>query len=228
MTGVRVLPLTDGQRQLWFESQMGDEAALAYLESSSAHLAGTLDEAALLRAIQALVDRHDTLRMTFGRDGDVQRIHPRMKVEVARADFRGAAPRDRDARVEAWLRETVRRPFDLSDGPLVRFALAALERDEHLLVIHLPPRRLDGWSSGVVWADLGELYDAFREGRPPALAPRPDHAALVRSRWRRCGGTRRPMRSGRGSSRTASPCWSCRPTGPAPRCAATPASAPAW
>ncbi|HEV7588714.1 MAG TPA: aminotransferase class III-fold pyridoxal phosphate-dependent enzyme, partial [Longimicrobium sp.] len=179
--GVRVLPVSEGQRQLWIESQMGDAASLAYIESTSFRLRGALDVGAMRAALQDLVDRHDTLRTTFGPDGDVQLVHPALAVDVPLEDFRGAPPEAREAWLAAWVRDRVRRPFDLAHGPLVRFALAALGEDEHLLIFDAHHAVLDGWSSGILFEDLGALYLARKEGRAPALPPRPDHAALVRA-----------------------------------------------
>jgi len=182
--GVRVLPIGDGQRQLWIESQMGDLANQAYIESSSVRLHGALDADALCAALQALVDRHDALRTTFGPGGDVQLVHPSLAVEVAREDFRAAGPAAREARVAEWVRQAVQRPFDLAVGPLVRVSLAAVRDDEHVLVITFHHAILDGWSAGVVMGELGALYAAARDGRPAELAPPPDHAALVRAQAR--------------------------------------------
>ena len=179
--GVRVLPLTEGQRQLWIESQMGEAAGRAYLESLSIRLHGALDVAALRGALQALSDRHDALRTTFAPGGETQRVHPSVAVEVPLTDFRGEAPGEREARVEAWVRETARRPFDLARGPLVRFSLAALAEDEHLLLFDSHHAVLDGWSVSVLIGELGELYAARTEGRGAALPPPPDHAALLRA-----------------------------------------------
>jgi amino acid adenylation domain-containing protein len=177
--GIREVPLTEGQRQLWIESQMGDEAALAYIESSSIRLHGPMDADALHRALQALVDRHDTLRVTFAPAGDVQLVHPAWTVELPRADFRGVAPDAREARLEAWVRGIVRRPFDLERGPLARFALAALADDEHVLVFDTHHAALDGWSFGVLIQELGALYAAAKEGRAAALPPAPRLAESV-------------------------------------------------
>jgi len=179
--GVRVLPLTEGQRQLWIESQMGEDANRAYIESSSIRLRGVLDVDALRAALQALVDRHDTLRATFGIDGDVQLVHPALKVEVPVMDLRGEPADGRAAAMEAWIRRTVRQPFDLVRGPLVRFALAALADDEHVLLFDSHHAVMDGWSFAVVWRELGVLYAAAREGRAAELPPLADHGGLVRA-----------------------------------------------
>jgi amino acid adenylation domain-containing protein len=177
---VRVLPISEGQRQLWLESQMGDDANCAYVESNSIRLFGALDVGAMRAALRDLVARHDALRTTFSADGEAQRVHPAPEVEVPLADLRG--PGAGAARLEEWVRGIVRRPFDLVEGPLVRFALAEVAGGEHVLVFTFHHAALDGWSAGVVMRELGELYAAARDGRPAALEPRPDHAALVGAR----------------------------------------------
>jgi glutamate-1-semialdehyde aminotransferase len=170
---VRPVPLGEGQRQLWIESQMGEAASLAYVESTSIRLRGPLDVERMRACLQTLVNRHDALRSTFGPEGDVQFVHPARELEVPLADFRGVAAGERPARVEAWLRRTVRRPFDLAAGPLSRFDLAAVGDDEHLLVMSAHHAALDGWSFTVLIRELTELYAAAREGRAPRLAPPP-------------------------------------------------------
>jgi amino acid adenylation domain-containing protein len=174
---VRELPVAEGQQQLWAESQMGGAGGLAYVESTSIRLQGPLDVDALHAALRALVDRHDALRTTFNAEGDRQLVHPHVPVDLPRADLRGSGESER----EAWVRAFVRRPFDLLNGPLFRVALATLADDEHLLVFDLWHGVVDGWSSGVIFRELCELYAARREGRAPALPPRADHAALVRA-----------------------------------------------
>jgi amino acid adenylation domain-containing protein len=177
--GARRVPLTDGQRQLWIESQMGSEASLAYIESTSIRLRGALDADALHRALQALVDRHDALRITLTPDGEAQLVHPPRPVELPREDF-GAGPAEgREAAVEAWVRRTVRRPFDLERGPVVRFALGRVAGDEHLLLFDAHHVALDGWSMGILSKELDALYAAARDGRDAALPAVCDYAALI-------------------------------------------------
>jgi natural product biosynthesis luciferase-like monooxygenase protein/amino acid adenylation domain-containing protein len=175
--GTRAVPLTEGQRQLWFESQMGDDAARAYVESVTLHLRGALDPAAMQDALHRLVDRHDALRVTFSPEGDQQLIHPAGFADVRAADLTALD----DEGVEAWTRDEVRRPFHLERGPLARFALAARAPEHHLLVISAHHAVLDGWSLGILIRELGELYMAAKEGRPADLpAPRP-YAEFARS-----------------------------------------------
>jgi acyl transferase domain-containing protein len=179
--GVRTVPLTDGQRQLWIESQMGDDASLAYIESVSLHLYGDLDARALGRAVQGLVDRHDALRTTFGRGGDVQVIHPEVKTDLPRVDFSNVPAATREAKLRAWIEREVQKPFDLAEGPLVRFALAGVEPERHLLLVTNHHAILDGWSFGILLRELGALYAAAKGGTAPGL-PAPQRFAEVASR----------------------------------------------
>jgi amino acid adenylation domain-containing protein len=176
---VRRLPLSAGQRQLWIESQMGGDASLAYIESSSLRLHGALDADALHRALQGLVDRHDALRITLTPDGESQLVHPRRRVELPREDFRALPAEARAAEVQAWVRRTVRRPFDLVNGPVARFALAQVADDEHVLQFDAHHVAMDGWSFGILWKDLDALYTAARDGLAAELPPPPDYAAVA-------------------------------------------------
>ena len=169
--GVRAVPMTEGQRQLWLESQMGEGAALAYIESTSLHLRGDLDAAAMRAALQALTDRHDNLRTTFAPEGDVQLIHPAREAALAEADFSDLAEDARADALAAWVRREVRRPFDLERGPLARFGLARVDAERHVLVISAHHAVMDGWSFNIVLRDLGQLYMAAREGRDAGLPP---------------------------------------------------------
>jgi natural product biosynthesis luciferase-like monooxygenase protein/amino acid adenylation domain-containing protein len=182
--GIRAVPLTEGQRQLWLESQMGEDAALAYVESQSLHLHGPLDVGALRGAVQALVRRHDALRATFAPDGDVQLIHPALDVELPLDDFTGVAEDARGEALAAWERRQVRAPFDLEHGPLARFALAAAAPERHVLVISAHHAILDGWSLGILLRELGALYIAGKEGREAELPAPGAYGDFARERVR--------------------------------------------
>ncbi|HEV2146073.1 MAG TPA: aminotransferase class III-fold pyridoxal phosphate-dependent enzyme [Longimicrobiaceae bacterium] len=176
------VPLTEGQRQLWIEAQMGEEASRAYIESTSLHLHGRLDFPALRRALQTLVDRHEGLRTTFSRDGEHQVIHPAVTLDVPLVDFSAMEPEQREERVRAWVRREAGGAFDLAAGPLVRCAVAALEPEHHLLVISFHHAIADGWSFSVMMNELTVLYAAERERRPADLPPPTRYSDFARER----------------------------------------------
>src|SRR5947209_2607968 len=63
-------PLSYGQRALWFLYQLNPTNA-AYNLAFAARVRGALDTVALNRALQALGQRHDSLRSTFAAAGGI-------------------------------------------------------------------------------------------------------------------------------------------------------------
>src|SRR5207245_1671854 len=64
--------------------------------------------------------------------------------------------------------EEARRTFDLAHGSLSRATMLRLGADEHLLLLTMHHIISDGWSLGVLYRELGALYEAFSTARGPA------------------------------------------------------------
>jgi glutamate-1-semialdehyde aminotransferase/acyl carrier protein len=168
---VRTLPMTHGQKGLWAVSQLGSDAARAYNEPLALRLGGTLDAAALRRALAAVVGRHEALRTTFDPGGELQRIVAEMPVEVPIEDFSLLAPELREEAADAWMTREITAAFDLEKGPLFRFRLARLADDDHRLLLVIHHLVIDGWSFEVVLRDLAQVYEAETRGTASALRP---------------------------------------------------------
>src|SRR5262249_45403807 len=97
------------------------------------------------------------------------------------ADLAALPPDRRAAEAARLAGEEARPPFDLARGPLVRALLVRSTLEEHDLVAVMHHIVSDGWSTGVMIGELGELYAASCEERPAALPPLPiqyaDYAA---------------------------------------------------
>ena len=162
-----VLPLTEGQRDLWFAAQVSDQASCAFNESCLLRLSGALDARALKQALQAVVERHEALRATFALTGEHQRIAPAFELAVPLVALAGLPPAERDARVEQLLAQAVSQPFDLVQGPLLRVCLIQAAADEHLLILTCHHLVCDGQALGLLLQDLGAVYAALAQGQPP-------------------------------------------------------------
>ena len=79
----------------------------------------------------------------------------------------------REAEAERLLAAEARRPFDLAAGPLLRLTLLRLAADEHLALVTLHHIVADGWSLGVLTAELTALYAAFARGEASPLPELP-------------------------------------------------------
>ena len=165
------MPLTDGQRQLWLATQMGQEANSAYNESMSLGLRGPLNQTALLTALQGLVNRHEAFRLVFEPTGEFQTVMPELKLALPVIDFSALSEVERSDRLKTWLEQEAATPFNLTTGPLVRTKLVRLTREYHLLVITTHHIATDGWSNSVILGDLKGLYEAASQGQSAVLEP---------------------------------------------------------
>jgi len=162
-------PLTEGQLEIWLATQLGDDANCAYNLANTLELDGELDLDTLVDSIQALVDRHEALRTTVDRSGEHQRIDPSLRVEVPIVDLSSLAAADQEEQFAALHVAAVETPFDLEAGPLARFSVVRFAADRHLLLFTVHHIVCDGWSSGVLFADLAEIYAAAAQTRLPNL-----------------------------------------------------------
>jgi pristinamycin I synthase-3/4 len=172
---------------LWFVDQLRGES-LEYHISETLRLRGPLDRDALERAVQAIVDRHESLRTRFPLvDGQpVQEIEEDLAIEVPFVDLRELDPDAQWVQVEAEMRRERTDRFDLARGPLLRLRLICLASDEHLLLRTFHHIVSDGWSCAVFNRELLTLYEAFRNGRDNPLPPLPLQYADFTLWQRRC------------------------------------------
>ena len=172
----RVVPSTEAQREIWLAAKLGEDASLAYNEAVALTLHGALDRTALLDALQALVDRHDALRASFGPDGETFCVAGGVALAVRQTDLGALDASARAAALEECRTRTVLLPFDLETGPLFRAELVRLGESEHVLLLSAHHLVCDGWSWWVVLRELGALY-ALRSGAGNAgLPPAPSFA----------------------------------------------------
>jgi len=181
-----LVPLGEGQKQIWLMAQLGTNASHAYNESNALRLRGHLNVEALRRAIQKVIARYESLRTNFSPDGDYQIIHPHRVVDVPFVDLSSLAQSERESRLAALIEEEAARNFDLTSDALVRFLIVKLEKEAALLVLNFHHIIMDGWSSGVLISDLEAFYGAecrnvectlpppksFRDGTEPDAAER--------------------------------------------------------
>ncbi len=164
----QALPLSHAQQRQWLFWKI-HPASAAYHTPLAVRLNGALDLPALQAALDALLERHETLRSVFEEhDGTaLQRVLPASGLPVVDEDWRACD----QAGLEAYLRECVEAPFDLRHGPLIRARLIRLGEAEHVLLLTLHHIVSDGWSMGVMVRECLAHYNAHREGTPIAIQP---------------------------------------------------------
>jgi amino acid adenylation domain-containing protein len=164
-------PLSFAQERLWFIDRLEPGSAV-YNIPVAWRLGGALDQAALERSLSEIVRRHEALRTVFAEvDGSpVQVIAPFGAFALPVEDLSGLGEAEREAALKERAGEEMRRPFDLSAGPLFRAALLRLGAEDHALLLSMHHVVSDGWSMEVLFRELSVLYEAYRQGRPSPLS----------------------------------------------------------
>jgi amino acid adenylation domain-containing protein len=159
---------TPGQAKALLIGELADES-LPYQSQALFRILGSLDLAALERALSEMVRRHEILRTTFVRRGGTwtQVVHKPTSVTLTVQDLSGAAD------IETSLWQTVERlcrtRLDPARLPLARWSLLHLGAHEHVLlslehhVVH------DGVSTALFLRELAVIYTAQVEKRAAAL-----------------------------------------------------------
>ncbi|WP_158892622.1 non-ribosomal peptide synthetase [Amycolatopsis anabasis] len=166
----RALPLSSAQQRLWFLDELTG-GGTAYNTGVGLRLTGPLHEAALGVALAGLCARHEALRTTFAtRDGQrVQLVAEAGEIPLRRVDLSTTDGTGLDRELAGELD----RPFDLSRGPLTRALLVRLASEDHVLVLCQHHIVTDGWSVGLLTAELLDRYAAAVAGRAPELPELP-------------------------------------------------------
>lgn len=155
-----VIPTTEAQREVWLADQLDPKASLAFNESVTLALRGSVDPQAMTKAIDALVSRHDILRSALSSDGTELLIQETNSIVLEVDDLTDVSPDEADALLAAFLAAETSTPFDLISGPLFRARLISLAPDEHALVLGAHHLVCDGFSFGILLNELAPLYRA--------------------------------------------------------------------
>ncbi|MBC8086229.1 MAG: amino acid adenylation domain-containing protein [Phycisphaerae bacterium] len=168
------VPLTPAQELLWNLDQAVPEA-VAYNVPRVLRIEGTVDIAALQKALNELVVRHEALRTRFVATASGPRQQPAgpTPVPVEVLDMRGTPEADRESAVRRVVQEKTRHKFDLTSDLLMRATL--IQRGDLGWTLVLVSHHIvcDEWSRDVTFREISQLYSAFSKGETPALPALP-------------------------------------------------------
>jgi amino acid adenylation domain-containing protein len=173
-TGPGPWRLSFAQERIWFLNEFA-QGSPVYNVPIAIHLTGRLDVAALQKALNALVKRHEALRTRVTHDDGepAQTIAPMSLVDIPIIDLSGLSPEEAARETERAIAHCVRRRFDISKDLLVGPTLIRCGDQDHTLVLNLHHICADGPSMGILHQELLEFYQAFVQGEQPELAPLP-------------------------------------------------------
>jgi amino acid adenylation domain-containing protein len=160
--------LSRGQRRLWFLEQLHPGTAQNNIALALA-LSRQPTREHLARALHRLQSVHEALRYRFTaeRDDPAQTVAADVRVPLAWHDLTSVTPDRAEAMAVEIAATEARRPLDLGDPPLYRATAVSLPGQRWWLVLVFHHIVVDGWSVGVLLADLAALLGG-RDVEPPA------------------------------------------------------------
>ncbi len=173
-------PLSYNQRALWFIHREAPDST-AYHVAFALRLTGPLDRAALGNAVQALSDRHDTLRSTYAYTDDAQLVmitQGAVTVPIVSHDATSLT----DGALQAAVDGACSRPFDLERGPVFRCDLFSRTPTEHVILLCMHHIAGDGWSAVLMTEDLVALF-AEASGETTSVPPRAERSYADFVQW---------------------------------------------
>lgn len=164
------LPLSSAQQRLWILDQI-DPGNSVYNVTSLIRFRGYLDIDVLERTLSEIMRRHESLRTVFVKDeeGPQQVILPAEPLRLVQHDVSNLQGDARENAAMVLATADAAAPFDLAKGPVLRATLIRVAADEALLLLSAHHIAVDGWSFGVVYGELTQLYTAFLAGLPSPL-----------------------------------------------------------
>jgi len=162
--------LSLAQRQLWLLDQMMPGSS-AYNATFTMTIEGELEPDLLHRALDTIVQRHEALRT-------VARLSTAGRPEAVLLEGTGVRWEQVDltddrATLDGLLDGAAKEPFDLARDVFLRARLFRLGPAEYVLILVVHHIASDGWSRGILFSELSELYNAYRRGEEPHLADLP-------------------------------------------------------
>ena len=163
-------PLSFAQEGLWFLEQRQPESAVFNL-CRAIRITGHLDLRALESSLSELQRRHESLRSQFVTiDGAPRQIvRAAERATLAPVDLQNVCKAQRETATARLILQETQRPFDLTQGGLLRTHLLRVDDDLHILALITHHLVADAWSMGILTRELWALYEDYRLGKPSRL-----------------------------------------------------------
>ncbi|HEX6292495.1 MAG TPA: amino acid adenylation domain-containing protein [Herpetosiphonaceae bacterium] len=168
------IPLSLAQERMWFLDQW-DPGNPASNIPFAVRLKGPLSSNALQHSVNAIVQRHESLRTTFRSVNGLpqQIVAPSLHIPLPVTDLRHLPRACQAAEVERLTLEHGQYRFDVTTGPLLRADLVCLTDQEHVFLLNIHHAVFDAWSVGLFLRELTVLYNGVVNNQPSPLPELP-------------------------------------------------------
>lgn len=160
------------QRRLWILSQFETDSSALNMPLA-VEIYNNFNPGIFQQSLQALVDRHESLRTVFITvSGEPkQKILEDVPAHLDYIDLRPLDESAKEAKVNEIYISGIRFTFDLEHGPLFLFKLVQMEDNKYLLIFNTHHIVNDGWSQGIIINEVMTLYNDILENKAHSLQP---------------------------------------------------------
>ncbi|HJP95207.1 MAG TPA: amino acid adenylation domain-containing protein [Pyrinomonadaceae bacterium] len=162
-------PVSRLQAGMVFHSEYSSDY-LVYISSLQLRL--PLDVEKLQATLDQMAKRHEMLRTSFALTGfsePLQLVHKTTHIGLIIEDLRHLSPTEQRSRIAEWITDEMRRMFDWTKAPLLRFHLHLLADDSVQFTMSEP--FFDGWSVASFFTEFFERYFALLKRKPVPTEP---------------------------------------------------------
>ncbi|GAA0856499.1 non-ribosomal peptide synthetase/type I polyketide synthase [Aliiglaciecola litoralis] len=183
-----LLPLSFAQERVWFLEQIEQQSTL-HNKHSVLKISGKLNHQHLRDAINAILASHQSLRTCFAKQAGEprQKILQSVKIDLPIENFDSQMEMSGAQKIEDILsiisEHEIAQPFDLQQGPLLRFKLLKQNEANHYLLITIHHIVVDAWSMQLFFKQLQDAYQQLANGLPPAITTSSQYTDFVT--WQR-------------------------------------------
>ncbi len=183
----QILPLSFAQQRLWFIDRLEPNKSF-YNIPEAIRFKGNLNVDILQQSLDAIVSHHEILRTNYiEADGNpIQIISEPHSVTLKIIDLQQYEKIEQEVEVQQILKEESQYAFNLTSDLMIRACLLQLSSSEQILLIVKHHIASDGWSIGIMWDQLTQLYLAFVEGKSsplPTLSVQYADYAVWQRKW---------------------------------------------
>ncbi|WP_458110063.1 amino acid adenylation domain-containing protein [Bacillus zhangzhouensis] len=160
-------PVSSAQKRMYVLQQLHPEA-VTYHMPAVLMMEGSLDLQQLEEALQALIERHESLRTAFVEiDGvPVQKVYRRVPFTLEIVEVESG---QEQSVVEEFIT-----PFSLHQAPLMRAKVAKLSDEKHVFMMDMHHIIADGVTRSLLIQELAQLYE--KKALPPVQLHYKDYA----------------------------------------------------
>lgn len=171
-----VYPISDVQLGMVLTSQLTKETDEhgVYHDQFLFQL-GTVDIPTLMRAMELMVQKHETLRTSYHLyeyENQVQIIHKKVPVSIGYEDIKALNKEEKEEHIQNFLlKERTERPFDTTNAPTWRINVFQIAASDIIFVFQFHHAMIDGWGQSNFKVELFETYEQLRKDSTYTPAP---------------------------------------------------------